>query len=397
MSALANTTAEHPAFAAYVCTEQGADLARSVFEASGTPASALMGGGLSRAARVTVDFPAARMLLTELGNMPVETACESVSIIRRTGADVIVFGHNTDIQTYRALRKAGALDYFPMPCTAQDILSVEIEVKEPANIPGPVPSTTSVLVVGTNGGVGASALSESLARIASSGKATRTKTALLDADLQFGSVALDLDRESTPGLLDALTAPDRVDPTFLSSTMDRITENLSIYSHQGTLDAETEAVRFPALFERLKTEFDTVVIDAPRTLILSQPEVLQQVDAIVVLIPSGFAGVSAATRLIAHISAKHPDLRILPVLSEARKDAKLSAKDIAKVLDLELATVLPRCDAQIARAQRKGKTMAELYPRSPYTKAVQSLWSKVTKDQTQPMSIKTGFLKSVFL
>jgi len=384
------------AFSAYVCTEPGAALAREVIGASGAPSGSLMGGGLSGAARAAGGLVGGQMLLTELGELPVDAACENVSELRKRGAEVIVFGQDQNINTYRALRKAGALEYFHMPVTAQDILSTEIIPSDPANLSRPVTTHHRTIgVISTNGGVGASALAASLGHLLASGNDGASRTALIDADLQFGTIALDLDRLGTPGLLDALRAPDRIDGTFLQATMDQVTETLSIYSHSSDLQNDAAEVQsgWLAMLERAKMEFATTVVDLPRSLIMQDPKVLHALDAAILVVPAGYAGVSAAVRLVAYIRSVTPDTQLSLALSEVRKDAQLSCKDIAQALRLELSTVLPRCDTQVLRAQRKGKTVAELYPRAPYAKACQEILSSIAPDRGSKTSRKGLFRK----
>ena len=77
---------------AYVCTDKGADVARSALELSGSESAALHGGGLSGAARLCSGTAQAQIVLTEIGNIPVEMACECVTEIARSGALVVVIG-----------------------------------------------------------------------------------------------------------------------------------------------------------------------------------------------------------------------------------------------------------------------------------------------------------------
>lgn len=102
-------------FAAYVCTDAGAALARSVVQHGGGDSRAVHGGGLSGAARLCADVPLALTVLAEIGNIPLDLACECVREICRTGAKLVVLGEQDDMETYRALRKAGATEYFPFP------------------------------------------------------------------------------------------------------------------------------------------------------------------------------------------------------------------------------------------------------------------------------------------
>jgi pilus assembly protein CpaE len=369
--------------AAYVCTDAGAGVTRAVLDACGQNGSSLHGGGLSGAARVCGDMPPADLVLAEIGNIPVDMACECVAEICRTGADVIVLGLQTDITTYRALLGAGALEYFSMPASADEILAVRRKPAAPAQSAAPA-TGISIAVVGSNGGVGASVLAQNLAFVAArTKKGAGLRTALIDADLEFGTQAIDLDRDETLGLFEALRAPDRIDATFIGATMEQLRDNLSMYSHQlrqnqDPIQCETA---LPRLYGPLRSEFEAVVTDLPRATLMRNPALGAHFDALLLLVPSGFAGVNAAIRLIERLKADCPDLRILPVLSELRSDAKLSHKDIAKAIGSALVATLPRSDAAIGRAHRAARPVVECDPRSAYAKAVAALWVVAT---TQP-------------
>lgn len=362
---------------AYVCTDEGAAVARSVVERTGGASGALHGGGLSGAARIGSDSRAAEIVLTEIGNIPVQMACECVSEICRSGAEVIVLGAQTDIETYRSLRRAGALEYFSFPVTAEDILSVQRDVPVKFERTQPAAKVPSIAVIGSNGGVGASLLAQNLAFHAASPKGANLRTALLDADLQFGSQAIDLDRDETVGLFEALKAPDRIDQTFLGATMDHVSDRLSLYSHQVRIgqDAMSYESGLPRLFAPLRAEFGALVTDIPRGTLMQQAELAAQLDAVILVIPAGFSGVSAASRLVERMTAQSPDLRILPVLSDLRRDAALSRKDTETAIGRSIVAILPRSDAALARAHRAARPLIECQPRGDYAKAVRKIWS----------------------
>ncbi len=377
---------ESPGWAAFVCTDQGAEIARAVLGRVNGDEQMLRGGGLSGAARVSTGVPVARRLLAEIGNMPVETACESVTEISQSGAEVIVLGHQADLATYRALRKAGALEYFAFPVTPDEIVAL---LSAPvAHDASPLAETVSPVigVCGSNGGVGASLLAQNLAFLAASAKGAALETALIDGDLQFGAQAIDLDQADTPGFVEALSAPDRVDATFLEATMTRIGAQLFLYGHQCGAGQNPEVLEagLARLVGLLRKEFGAVVLDLPRALLLRPPELAKSLDALIMVVPAGFAGVNAASRLLSRLKAESPDLRVLPVLSELRRDAGLSRKEIAKGLGQEIAAVLPRADAAMTRAHRAARPMIEAEPRSPYAKSVRALWNAAVLTEEKP-------------
>ncbi|MDF3413766.1 hypothetical protein HKX54_04790 [Sulfitobacter sp. M57] len=367
--------------AAYVCTDQGADIARSVVEAMQGDPSVLHGGGLGGAARVCRSPTSDRLILTEMGNMTLDAACECVTEIRQTGAHVIVLGEKGDLATYRALRSAGAEEYFAFPVTPDEILAASDKIDEPAQAPvqeAPAAQGQLIGVTGCNGGVGASLLAQNLAFHAASANGGDVTTALIDADLRFGSQAIDLDRKDTPGLFEALSAPERVDETFLSATMEKLNDRLSLFSQQAHISQNVAALEasVPPLLEALKTRFQSVIVDLPRTTLVAQPEFARTLDTLVLVIPAGYAGVNVASRLMSVLKSEAPALKILPVLSQCRQDAKLTTKDISIGIGRDVVVTLPESGKSLSRAHRAAKPLIEHQPRAPYAKATRTLWTR---------------------
>lgn len=392
---------------AYVCTDRGAQIARAVVGLGHGPQGAVLGGGLGGAARVCTSTPIAKTILTEMGNMSLEDACESVRELHQTGANVVVIGDMADLVTYRALRNAGAIEYFAFPVTPEEIIAVDRQatpvIQEVVQVPIQAPVSTqgkSIGIVGCSGGVGTSLLAQSLAFYASAAKGPCLRTGLIDADLRFGSQAIDLDRKDTPGLQEALSSPDRVDKTFLGATMEQLNERLALYSQQahvtqniGALDAA-----FAQLIESMKTGFDALIVDLPRGLLVQQPNLAKALDTLVLVVPAGYSGVNGASRMIAFLKTQAPDLRILPVLSEFRSDAKLTVKDVAQAIGQDVAVVLPNNEAAIRNAHRAAKPVIESQPRSPYAKAIRTIWDKASSPaldglQSVPARKSRGFLR----
>ena len=375
--------------AAYVSTDQGAEVARAVAVMMGANPTALHGGGLSGAARVSTGPAIASTVLTEMGNMPLDAACESVTEICKSGANVVVLGGKADLTIYRALRNAGATEYFAFPVTAEEIIAANTQAapRNAAPPPAPVmPSGTCIGVMGCTGGVGASLLAQNLAFHAASIKGPSLQTALIDADLRFGTQAIDLDRKDTPGLQEALSAPDRVDPTFLTATMEQLNDRLALFSQQANVIQPVDQLEaaFAPLIQSMKSKFGALVVDLPRTTFVAHPAIARKLDALVLVVPAGYAGVNVASRLMALLKSEAPDLKVLPVLSEFRQDARLTVKDLTKAINHDIAAVLPDSGAIIHRAHRAAKPLIEAQPRSAYAKATRRLWAMTMADSTPP-------------
>ena len=380
-------TAMPKALAAYMYTDEGAAVAREVGQKLSDGAGAIHGGGLSAAARVCTGTPLAATVLAELGQLSLDEARECIAELAGSGGRVIVIGDRDDLFTYRALLKAGAHEYFAFPVAADEVIAAtQNRSSDTTAAPAAAPAKAQhrIAVLGCAGGVGASLLAQNLAFHLSGAKGAGLRTALLDADLQFGTQAIDLDRSDTPGLLEALGAPERVDATLLEATMEKLDERLFLYSHQPQLALKCghDAKALARLIDVLSGAFEAVVTDVPRSEISGNPALAASFDVLVPVLPGGYAGVNAATRLLSSIKSHAPELTVLPVLSTFRQDAALTGKDIAKALGQDIRATLPRSDAALKRAHRQARPLVQLQPRGAYARAIRELVAlmPVTRD-----------------
>ena len=139
----------------------------------------------------------------------------------------------------------------------------------------------STAVIGTRGGVGASTLATSLAYLFSADD--KLPTALLDLDIHFGTGALSLDLEPGRGLTDAIENPSRIDGLFIERAMIRANDNLAILSAEAPINSPlmTDGAAFIQLEEEFRQAFEMTVIDMPRNMLINFPQLLGDVNVIV--------------------------------------------------------------------------------------------------------------------
>ncbi|WP_010141891.1 AAA family ATPase [Oceanicola sp. S124] len=354
------------------------------------PATAPREGTLSTAARMVGMADFGDLLIAELAGDSDEAAARAaIAQLAAEGVGVVVLGWRNDIATYRGFLAAGAQDYLVLPLDGP--FEIRSGAPEPAQPVVAGPRSRAVAVCGVSGGVGASLLAANLALAlgaateASAAPGGPSPVALLDADLLFGSQAVDFDVPPTSGLLDALLAPARVDRTFLDTTMAMPFEGLSLFSAElADIDAlDSHRAGLGHLVGRLRQEFPAVVIDLPRAQLAETPRLADGVDDLVLVLGPGFGSVRAFVRLMDRLGDGGTGPRIWPVLSHTRRDAGLKRSEIAETLERDIVLDLPQCGAELARAQIKGQPLQRLAPRSAYARAVRTLAQKIAAPETE--------------
>ena len=135
------------------------------------------------------------------------------------GVSVIVLGKENNIGLFRDLMRMGVTDYLVKPAPYEHLFrSVRVALGD--DDPGR-PSTQrlgkAVAVSGARGGAGATTLLANVGWVLANKRSRRV--ALVDLDLQNGSLHLALDFPANHGLREALENAHRLDPLFLERTM----------------------------------------------------------------------------------------------------------------------------------------------------------------------------------
>ena len=197
-------------------------------------------GGVSAAIQFLVTASSPRRLIVDLGDSP--DPATAVQMLRDTcAADtvIIALGSVNDVKLYRDVCASGATDYIVKPTTRDsldDALEHAMRNHEMGIEPGTKEAKPARLAVfiGVKGGIGSSTLAMNAAWLIA--HEHKQKVALVDLDLQFGTLALDLNLEPGHGLCEALAHPNRIDGLFLKSAMVSESENLSVLASEEALD-----------------------------------------------------------------------------------------------------------------------------------------------------------------
>ncbi len=276
---------------------------------------------------------------------------ESVAPIAEIGAaravggaelKLVALGALNDVGLYRDLLSAGASDYLVKPPTREALAAI-LEAR-PANAAaggegglGPV-----IVFVGSRGGVGATTAAVSCAWLLAEERAQRT--ALVDLDLHFGTVALKLDTDPGSGLCEALEQPSRIDSLFIERAMIKLSENLRVLAAEASAAQHmaVDAGAVDMLLYELRRKFAQVVVDLPRGATPMQRVVLAAATHVVVVCERSLAGLRDTIRLQGLVREQAPQVRLWLIEAGAAGERALIGKaefekGVGKALDAALS------------------------------------------------------------
>ncbi len=378
-----NPRAQHTQIEAFVESENARDAAEKLVAQIGeTSGLVIHPGTVTTAARLIGTAPLGDILIVELG-AAFAPALERIKELKDAGSRVIAVGHVNDIPTYQDVLEAGAQEYLPLPLGDRQLQVSKLLGSVAPETLSKVPSRC-IAICGVSGGLGASAIAENLAvayldavRSKKAKGDPQSRVALLDADLEFGSIAADLDADLTMGLLDALQVPERVDDTFLTSTMAMPLDGLYLYSASVNDPSGVSGMEanLPSLLRRFRQSFPLTVIDLPRGLLAAQPGLAEELDDIVFVFGPAFSSVRNCSRLVERASGSANPPRFSYLMSKRRRGAGLKPSEVKQALNISDLHEIPESGSELARASLKGQPVRRLSKKGAYSRAITRLMS----------------------
>lgn len=372
---------DRPAFAAFVADElTRAALARMAAD-KGWPDTHVLRGGAIEAVEILSNAPTPKLIVLDLSDSvdPVLDVNQLANVCDHE-TRVIALGTTNDIGLFRELIELGVDDYLLKPLSA-DLLAAAIDkVAQPAAATAEAKAGRLIAVTGARGGAGATSIAVNMAWQIAHEQGRRV--ALVDLDLRFGTVALMLDLEPGRGFVDALDNPERIDGLFLERTAVRTGENLAVLAADQSLDRECGlgAAAVDLLLGRLRADFDCVVVDAPRGVVLDVPGIVTAADAVVVATDLTLAGMRDALRLVDFVKAKksYAQVRVVANRVGQTKKAEMPAADFERSIEARIAASLPFDPAAAAKSARLGRPLAAVAPKGRFAVGLRALAREVS-------------------
>lgn len=349
-------------FAAFVLDDASRQAAITAANQQGWTGVRITEGGIGGAIEQLGDVPTPRVLLIDVSDSedPIQDINRLAEVCQE-GTHVVALGSVNDVSLFRRLIHAGVDDYLVKPVTPETLthsftqLSRERAAPREAVTPGRM-----VVVIGTRGGVGASALASNLAWIASHEDKSK-RAALVDLDLQFGSAALALDIEPGRGLAEALRTPSRIDDLLVERAAVKVDENLSVLCAEegleGTLHIDPAAIE--SLIDRLRAAYDCVVIELPRALVPAQSKLVASADAVLVIADYTLVAARDCPRLLKRVREIGPKGQVKVVVNRvgAPGHGEIKRPDLEKALDAKVDVEIPHDQKTAAESSQAGKPM----------------------------------------
>ncbi len=353
-------------FAAYICDDASLDVLRPVTIEMGWQPEKCNKGGLRNAVQSLSISASPNILLVDLSESgdPLSDI-NALAEVCEPGTVVIAIGQVNDVRLYRDLVASGIHDYLLKPLSPGQLRDALANAQAVFSAPkhhdaAAVKKHVSTAIIGTRGGVGASTIATSLAWLFSADN--KLPTALLDLDVHFGTGALSLDLEPGRGLTDAIENPSRIDGLFIERAMIRANDNLAILSAEAPINAPlmTDGAAFVQLEEEFRQAFEMTVVDLPRNMLINFPQLLGEVNVVMLVTEMTLAAARDSIRLISWLKTNAAHTQILVVANKVQSGlTEISKADFEASIERKINFTIPYDIKSASNAAKLGQTFAD--------------------------------------
>lgn len=274
-------------------------------------------------------------------------------------------------------RLAVTLDQAPRAGAAVAVVSTPeppAPTVEEATTPIETVNGQVLTVFSTKGGAGKSVLSTSLA-VALAQRSDKP-VCLVDADLQFGDVAVMLKLTPHHTIVDAVAVLDRMDPPLLESLL--VTHEPSgLRVMPAPLEPafadQVGAAEMIAIVEMLRTFCSYVIVDTPayfNDVVLGLVEVSDKVMLVAGMDIPNIKNVKIGLQTLRLLNT--PMEKLLLVLNRANSKVKLDVSEVERTLQMTADALIPS-DVVVPQSVNKGEPVVLHSPKSGVSKSIQLL------------------------
>lgn len=380
-------------FVAFMKDDASCDATRALAGSNGWPEGCVHYGDVRQAIVYLKEKPSPQILLVEI-----PSAAEAPELLDKL-ADVctpdmrvIVAGSVNEFSFYSWLRSIGIEQYLLQPFTGEALQeALRSPDSKKAAAEEPKQAGTLIALMGARGGVGTTTVTTNLAYMLA--KEYGQKTALLDMDPYFGTVAMAYDIQPGHGLRDALEKPDRIDDLFLDRVMVHHGDNLAILSGEEAFKQMLpgNAAATETLLWEMRSKYAYVLVDLPRTLTPLTRSILTQADHTILVSELSLLSLRDLLRLRDYIKGElHRPEPIVVANREglaSRYELKKASfeKNYGRPVDVHLP-----CMMEAFKATSSGVMVVETTKNSVGLEALHTLAEKVLGEEMAVEPKKSG-------
>ncbi len=332
-------------------------------------------GGILGAAQVFQSQPTPNLLIVEThgGREQVIAELAQLASVCQAETKVVVIGHVNDVILYRELVRQGISEYLVAPITPITLIET---ISNLYSDPKAAPLGRIVAFVGSKGGVGSSTIAHNVAWQLS--QKHSIETVITDLDLAFGTASLNFNHDAGGGIFEALSQPDRVDPTLIDRLMTRLGDKLNLLNSISGVERDflIDAHAVETVLSTVRQSAPMVVVDVPNMWAPWIKYTLLNADEVIITATPELPSLRNAKSMIDLLKQHRPNDKMPKlVLNQVGvpKRPEIPPMEFAKALGIEPTVIIPYDTLSFGTAQGNGQMLYEVAPKSKAAEALQQL------------------------
>jgi pilus assembly protein CpaE len=326
------------------------------------PSASIRNGGVKEAVKYLGENRSPKLLLIDLSESELPLSdINALADVCEPGVTVVALGERNDCGLFRDLLQHGVADYLVKPVPPALLQKALLSATDQTVVAKSNQKMGKLIAVqGTRGGVGATTVATSMAWLIAEER--RRRVALVDLDLQFGTVALSLDLEPSHGLREALENPNRIDGLFMDRVLVRQSERLYVLSAEESPDESLllDHGAVELLITELRSKFHYVIVDLPRTTNPCTQQVMASANEMLLITDYSLAGMRDTMRIAGALPTLNASCSITVVVNRSgeHKQGEMPRAEFEKGIGRKLNFVLPFDAKTVAAATNFGQPVA---------------------------------------
>lgn len=360
-------------------------------------------GGITAAIEHYREMPTPNLVIVETDNAGPQLFknLEGLAHVCDPGTKVVVAGAMNDVTLYRELIRQGVSEYIVTPTSPIQLIEAFSTLYYDASA---APLGRTFAFLGAKGGVGSSTIAHNVAWHMAENM--NEETVVMDMDLEFGTLGLDFNRDPAQTILDALTAPERVDDMLLERLLVKTGERLSLFTAPAMLDQEFEIAdgAYDHVLEVVRQAASTIVIDLPHVWTDWAKRYVMGADEIIITAVPDLASLRNTKNmfdLMVQARPNDPAPRIILNQTGIQKRPEIPLKEFADAISADPEFVIPFDGNLFGDAANNGLMIGEMNAQSKPSAVIADLstaligrerTAKKIKPSSSPMNLFKSFM-----
>ncbi len=308
-------------------------------------------------------------------------------LAQRPDVGAILIAHDLTTELFQRAIRIGVRDVLGAPVDTGQLNEAVRRIDQTLAAPGrgpvaagptgedePAPGGKVITVFSTKGGAGKSMLAANLGVVLA--QRAKGTVVIVDADLQFGDIAVMLKLAPQHTIVDAVGAYDRLDAGFLESLLaTHAPSGLKILPAplEPAFADQIGAEQMSRIIALLRTFCEFVVVDTPayfNEVVLSLIEDSDDVLLVAGMDIPNIKNVKIGLQTLKLLNTPMSKIHLL--LNRANSKVKLEVSEVERTLQVKAETLLPS-DVVVPQSINKGTPVVLDSPRSAIAKSIESI------------------------